>query len=312
MFDAKPEEESETKDHTLYQTAFISSTNDDLTPMIIQQGRQRVHSPERNQTPSPDPEQYNTTPTENNTTYDSTESSLGDINGHFNALTPPNNRNDTQYFPDDPQSLHQMHGPPELANWLPDSGATAHNTPVYSDLSDPAPCNIPIKLADGSFVTARAVGKVFCPFYTDCGTPSGVQLHFVYYTPGLSQRLFSLTAISTAQNFEVGIHNRETTLCFPNNTTFTWPIRGLVRRHSLNLTQNIENNNEEHENNNETKLTTNTRPKDKPSMPLELAQRRMASRGTKKLLAGTHRKTQNRVFKYYFENYQKCQQWYTI
>ena len=63
--------------------------------MIIQQGRQRVHSAERNQTPSPDQEQYNTTPTENNTTYDSTESSLGDINGHFNALTPPNNRNDT-------------------------------------------------------------------------------------------------------------------------------------------------------------------------------------------------------------------------
>lgn len=60
-------------------------------------------------------------------------------------------------------SLHQRHEPPELANWLPDGGATAHNTPIYSDLSDPATCNILSNCSMAVFVMARAVGPVFCP-----------------------------------------------------------------------------------------------------------------------------------------------------
>ncbi|KAI2497644.1 ubinuclein-2-like protein [Fragilaria crotonensis] len=62
----------------------------------------------------------------------------------------PPNSGATAYFPDDPQSPYQRFGPPLLANWLPDSGATSHYTPLFSDLSDVEPCSVPISLADGS------------------------------------------------------------------------------------------------------------------------------------------------------------------
>ncbi len=53
-----------------------------------------------------------------------------------------------EVLPDDPISPHQRFGPPDLCNWLPDSGATSHCTPVFSDLRDVRPCNVPITLAE--------------------------------------------------------------------------------------------------------------------------------------------------------------------
>ncbi|KAI2511627.1 hypothetical protein MHU86_2693 [Fragilaria crotonensis] len=63
--------------------------------------------------------------------------------------SPPNS-DATEYFPDDPMSAYQRFGPPDLDNWLPDSGATSHYTPVFSDLHDVEPCHVPVSLADGT------------------------------------------------------------------------------------------------------------------------------------------------------------------
>lgn len=66
-----------------------------------------------------------------NTTLEIINSSF-DTHDHFNALTPPNNEINTQYFLKDPQSLHQKHGLPALSNWFPDSGATLHTIHLFT------------------------------------------------------------------------------------------------------------------------------------------------------------------------------------
>jgi hypothetical protein len=66
------------------------------------------------------------------------------------APQAPPNTGSTELFPDDPLSTHQKFGPPYLNNWLPDSGATCHYTPVFSDLRDVETCHIPVSLADGT------------------------------------------------------------------------------------------------------------------------------------------------------------------
>ncbi|KAI2506226.1 hypothetical protein MHU86_8161 [Fragilaria crotonensis] len=137
--------------------------------------------------------------------------------------SPPNS-GATYYFPDDPQSPHQRFGPPLLENWLPDSGATSHYTPVFSDLHDVTPCSVPVSLADGSTKLSTYKGTTECPFTTDDGMKSILGLTDVYYVEGLSHRLLSLTALSCTQNFSVLIHNRATTIQLPNNSTYTWPI----------------------------------------------------------------------------------------
>ena len=48
---------------------------------------------------------------------------------------PPNSAA-TECFPDDPQSPYHHFGPPFLSNWLLDSGATSHYSPLLSDLRD--------------------------------------------------------------------------------------------------------------------------------------------------------------------------------
>ena len=137
--------------------------------------------------------------------------------------SPPNS-SATELFPDDPVSAHQRFGPPHLANWLPDSGATSHYTPVFSDLRDIERCSVPVSLADGSTKISTYKGTTDCYFTTSEGEKSILGLTDVYYVEGLSHRLLSLTAISGAQNFTVIIQNRETTIRFPNDSTFTWPL----------------------------------------------------------------------------------------
>jgi hypothetical protein len=66
------------------------------------------------------------------------------------APQAPPNTGSTELFPDDPLSTHQKFGPSNLNNWLPDSGATCHYTPVFSDLRDVKTCHIPVSLADGT------------------------------------------------------------------------------------------------------------------------------------------------------------------
>ncbi|KAI2491795.1 hypothetical protein MHU86_22763 [Fragilaria crotonensis] len=130
----------------------------------------------------------------------------------------------TAYFPDDPQSPYQRFGPPHLENWLPDSGATSHYTPLFSDLHDVEPCSVPISLADGSTKMSTHKGTTACHFTTDDGLKSILGLTDVYYVEGLSHRLLSLTTLSCTQNFSVLIKNRATTIQLPNGSTYTWPI----------------------------------------------------------------------------------------
>jgi hypothetical protein len=140
------------------------------------------------------------------------------------APQAPPNTGSTELFPDIPLSTHQKFGPPNLNNWLPDRGATCHYTPVFSNLQDVETCHIPVSLADGTTKISTFKGTTDCYFTTDRGQRSILGLTDVYFIEGLSHRLLSLTAISATQNFTVIIRNCATTICFPNNSKYTWPL----------------------------------------------------------------------------------------
>jgi hypothetical protein len=52
----------------------------------------------------------------------------------------------TELFPDNPLSTHQKFGPLTLDNWLPDSAAICHYTPIFGNLQDIQTCHIPFYL----------------------------------------------------------------------------------------------------------------------------------------------------------------------
>jgi hypothetical protein len=140
------------------------------------------------------------------------------------APQAPPNTGSTELFPDDPLSTHQKFGPPTLDNWLPDCGATCHKIPVFSDLWDTETCNIPVSLADGTTKISTFKGTTKCYYTTDEGQRSIFGLTDVCFIECLSHHLLSLTAISATQNFPVVIRNRATTICFPDNSKYTWPL----------------------------------------------------------------------------------------
>ncbi len=113
---------------------------------------------------------------------------------------------------------------PTLHNWLPDSGAKCHYTPVFSNLWDIETCHIPVSLADRTTKISTFKGTTNCYFTTDEGQRSILGLTDVYFIEGLSHPLHSLTAMSATQNFTVIIRNRATTICFPNNSKDTGPL----------------------------------------------------------------------------------------
>jgi hypothetical protein len=157
--------------------------------------------------------------------------------------TPPYNpivmndifKGSTKYFHKDPNSPHQRFGPPILQNWLPDSGASSHFTPVYSNLVNVKPSCHHVQMAGGSLVIASHVGDVPCYFTNDQGEPSTILLSQVYYIAGLNFRLLSLLYSTTVSGNSVTIANNATTLTFPSNdTTFsTWPVLRRDRNHAL-------------------------------------------------------------------------------
>jgi hypothetical protein len=122
-------------------------------------------------------------------------------------------------------STHQRFGPgKKLHNWFPDSGASAHFTPVFEDLINPRPDEVPVLVADGTIPYATHVGDVLVEFPTDQGRSGLMRLRSVRYIPGLSRRLFLLIVFSAAPNYSVGIDNWRTVLHFGNGITYTWPI----------------------------------------------------------------------------------------
>ena len=63
-------------------------------------------------------------------------------------------------------------GPPFLANWLPDSGATSQDTPLFSHLCDIKSCSVPVSLVHGSTKMSTHKGTTECHFTTDDGLKS--------------------------------------------------------------------------------------------------------------------------------------------
>ena len=212
------------------------------------------------------------------------------------AQAPPNT-GATEYFPDDPTSPHQCHGPPHLDNWLPDSGATCHYTPIFSDLCNVEECNVPVSLADGTTKISTHKGTTDC-FFTTCeGQKSILGLTDVYYIEGLSHRLLSLTAISATQNFTVMIKNRATTICFPNNSTYTWPLllHELPSEQAFSTIANTTSEpgnttispDIEFEQHVDTSDDTDTAPQPTTTLPLEIVSRRLAHRNFRNLMTGS-------------------------
>lgn len=214
-----------------------------------------------------------------------------DSNARFNQLV----RSDPSalFEPEDPLSLHQRFGTTELPNWLPDSGATSHHTPCLGDLNNPQECHIPVKLADGTIKHATHYGDVVCPFFTDDGIASTISLEKVYYTPGLNQRLLSLTCITGTENFSIGINNQETTIGLPNGKTFTWAYH-----RSTNIAENIEmalaiTDNTASDNEDpgatvmEQSVQKGTRSKSLSTLPLELTSQRLGFKNIRTLMAGS-------------------------
>ncbi|KAI2510994.1 hypothetical protein MHU86_3466 [Fragilaria crotonensis] len=215
--------------------------------------------------------------------------------------SPPNS-GATAYFPDDPQSPYQRFGPPHLENWLPDSGATSHYTPLFSDLHDVEPCSVPISLADGSTKMSTHKGTTACHFTTDDGLKSILGLTDVYYVEGLSHRLLSLTALSCTQNFSVLIKNRATTIQLPNGSTYTWPILTRELPSSQQAFSTISNSNlpsdpdsdpdEQHFDDTTPPVDTDQR-RSVTALPLELIYRRLAFRNFRNLMVGSLHQTWN-------------------
>ncbi|KAI2498781.1 hypothetical protein MHU86_15737 [Fragilaria crotonensis] len=94
----------------------------------------------------------------------------------------------------------------------------------FSATFDVEACHIPVSLADGTTKISTFKGTTDCYFTSDEGQKSILGLTDVYYIEGLSHRLLSLTTISATQNFTVIIQNRATTIQFPNNSKYTWPL----------------------------------------------------------------------------------------
>jgi hypothetical protein len=206
----------------------------------------------------------------------------------------PPNTNADEIHPDDPNSPHQRYGPPDLRNWLPDSGATSHYMPIFSDLCNPQPCNVPVSLADGSTKTSTFKGTCESLLISDDGQKAVLGLTDVYYVEGLSHRLLSLTAISGTQNFTVLIQNKATTIQFPDESTFTWPPprdelpvhQAFVAAIASTL---LNRNDDEHE----TKAFDDDQDAGNPespklkSLPLELISRHLAHRNFRSLMLGS-------------------------
>ncbi len=146
------------------------------------------------------------------------------LRNDFQPTAPqaPPNTGSPELFPDDPLSTHWKFGPSTLENWLPDSGATCHYTSLFSNLQDVKTCHILVSLADVTTKISTFKETTYCYFTTDEGQRSILGLTDVYFIEGLSHRLLSLTAISATQNFAVLIGNHATTICFPNNSKYTW------------------------------------------------------------------------------------------
>jgi hypothetical protein len=112
----------------------------------------------------------------------------------------------------------------DFRNYIPDSGATSHFTPVESDLVDPIDCQVPVSLADGNTVYATKIGFSKINFVTDQGRSSTLHLANVHFVPHLNHRLFSLQAFTRHTDHKAEIKDSNTKLVFDDGDSYTWPF----------------------------------------------------------------------------------------
>ena len=266
-----------------FETALVATIKRDIPPALKEMNDSPLLTlppyPEGNNNNGGRERESPTSSTENEETPEDTEE---DEIPPYNPMVMNNYLSgDPEYFHEDPASPHQRFGPPILQNWIPDSGATSHFTPVYSDLVNTVPSCHHVQMADGSTVVASHVGDVPCYFTSDQGDPCTILLTQVYYVAGLNFRLLSLNYSTAFAGNSVQIANNATTLTLPNNSTFTWPV--LRREHPLALATSIVSTDPEPS----TKRTISPATSSLPSMSLELVSRRLGFRNTRTLLTGS-------------------------
>jgi hypothetical protein len=170
--------------------------------------------------------------------------------------------------------------------------------PLYTCFQQPRDvetCHIPVSLADGTTKISTFKGTTDCYFTTDEGQRPILGLTDVYFIEGLSHRLLSLNAISATQNFTVIIRNRATTICFPNNSKYTWPLllRELPAQQAFSTMSQPENATpsetsfspafEQHVDTTQQPDTSRTTT----SLPLETMSRCLAHRNFRNLMTGS-------------------------
>ncbi len=99
-------------------------------------------------------------------------------------------------------TLEILGTPVNLANYLPDSGATQHMTPHRADLFDEVEGqNLGVEVADGHVIKCSVTGRIQLNMLDDNGNSLDAVLHDVMYIPGLSRLLFSITRFAKQRLF---------------------------------------------------------------------------------------------------------------
>ena len=111
----------------------------------------------------------------------------------------------------------------DLSNWLFDSGATSHFTPVLEDIIQPEKLDraLHIKVADGSTLRATHQGMVTLNFTSDQGIEVCLKLLRVLFVPGLQTRLFSIESFVSDGKHQVNYSGNKLQLIFPDEITIT-------------------------------------------------------------------------------------------
>jgi hypothetical protein len=111
-------------------------------------------------------------------------------------------------------TIEDIGDPCDLANNLPDSGATQHMTPHQADLFDMVEGqNNGVEVADSHVIKCLVTGKIQLQMTDDNGDILKAILHDVIYVPSLSRCLFSITRFATHCHF-AAICNGSTPLYF--------------------------------------------------------------------------------------------------
>jgi len=179
-------------------------------------------------------------------------------------------------------SVAEIGDPSNLNNYLPDSGATQHMTPL--DVVEGQ--NLGVEVVDGHLIRCSITGNIQIYMQDDTGIPFQATLSEVMYVPGLSRRLFSVTQFAQHGHRAI-VQNQGTTLLFgPRKLPVTIPYHTLGRRMASNLTV-ITPDSENTDSTYHSIPTYRNKDQNKKRLPLELRHSRLGHRKCRTLLAAS-------------------------